>query len=181
MKRLELTGQEFGRWTVLEWSQGYKGDTGWRCRCQCGKEKIVASSALRSGRSTSCGCYRSEATRKRMTGVQNYKTHGMSATPIYQVWTAMKQRCQNPRSAEYFRYGGRGITVCPEWQDFEVFYRDVGDPGPGMSLDRINNDGDYEPGNVRWATRQEQVVNRGGYHCRCCRAGRMFRVEPGSQ
>lgn len=149
-KHIDLTNQIFGRWTVIE-SVGYRpGSTYWLCRCSCGIRCIVNGNNLKRGITQSCGCLKAEG------------THGLSRHPLYRVWADMLQRCRNPKNRWFHRYGGRGITVCDSWTDFENFYADVGErPFPKASLDRIDNDSGYEPGNVRWATQRQQMQNRG--------------------
>lgn len=132
----------------------------WKCRCVCGKELVVRQDCLRSGNTTSCGCQRkvhaAVAIRKRCT------THGQSKLAEYFVWKTMKARCRNPKNLEFKNYGGRGIKVCDRWlNSFEAFLGDMGRrPTPAHSIDRINNDGNYEPGNCRWATWKQQAANR---------------------
>jgi hypothetical protein len=157
----DLGGQVFGRWTVLaihpklcRSSSGYYYFGLWTCVCACGTRRLVRGDGLREGRSTNCGCVRREKLRKLAT------THGMTGTRAYYCWQDILQRCFNPRDAWYHCYGARGITVCDEWLSFENFYADMGDPPDGLSIDRINNDGNYEPGNCRWATRAVQNANR---------------------
>lgn len=124
------------------------------CRCVCGKEVTVKFSNLTSGNSKSCGCRRGES-----HGEGNHR-HGHMTTE-YKIWCRMKDRCLNPKDAAYENYGGRGIAVCERWRlSFTAFLADVGRrPSKKYSLDRIDNDKGYEPGNVRWATRQEQAKN----------------------
>jgi hypothetical protein len=155
---LELAGMKIGRLTVVERVEPpgmSHGKVHWRCVCECGNERTLPSDSLtRRQPNKSCGCYRTEAR------VAHNTTHGQSDRPEYRVWIGMKKRCENPSALDYPRYGGRGIKVASEWHDFAVFYQDVGPrPTPDHSLDRIDNDGDYIPGNVRWATAAEQNAN----------------------
>lgn len=152
---LDLTGQIFGRWTVLTHASktDKSGNAYWLCQCACGTQREVVGRSLTRGRSTSCGCPTDRA--------QAEYGKWRSSMPEYRAWDNMKRRCNNPNAPAYPNYGGRGIRVTPEWlDDFQAFYDHVGPrPAGGYSLDRIDNDGDYEPGNVRWATAVEQVRN----------------------
>ncbi len=153
--RIDLTGQRFGRLTVIEPGGQVWPHTTWNCRCDCGQTKAAVSySTLTGGHSRSCGCLRSQ---KR----PDLATHGKAKSRVHSVWSQMKQRCSNRKRPEWKRYGGRGITVCERWQNsFENFYADMGDPPEGHTLDRIDNDGDYEPNNCRWADVFTQGGNR---------------------
>jgi hypothetical protein len=157
---IDLTGQRFSLLIVVGRADSYRhpdgrcGEARWLCRCHCGAESIVAGSRLRRGTTRSCGCRRALAPLDRIT-------HGMSREPEYRSWRAMHQRCSEPRRINWAYYGGRGIRVCSRWASFRTFLEDVGrKPSPAHSLDRIDNAGHYEPGNVRWATPSEQARNR---------------------
>lgn len=155
-RTVDLTGKRFGRLVVLglvgpRESGGYV----WKCLCDCGIERNIHGSGLKYGDSKSCGCLKNEIVK-----IINM-THGQSKkTKTYRSWAAMKERCSNPHHVSYSSYGGRGIKVCDRWKEsFENFFEDMGECPENMSIDRINNDGNYEPGNCRWATAKEQNMN----------------------
>ena len=150
-------GQQFGRWTVIQELERRNAHRLLACRCTCGAVKSVSLHSLRTGTSQSCGCYRLEAS----------KRHGGWRTTEYTIWAHMLYRCSpvyKPRLGCWKNYGGRGIRVCDKWKNsFAAFLEDVGHrPSMDHTLDRINNAGNYEPGNVRWATRSEQRCNQRG-------------------
>ena len=163
MRLIDLVGRRFGRLVVVARAENdSRGHVRWECLCDCGNATTVWGSNLkRKTRSTrSCGCLAQEARPARTA--RTFTKHGMYKSPEYRAWQNMRERCNNPKHPQFKDWGGRGITVCPEWMDsFEAFYADVGPrPGHRLSLDRIDNDGDYEPGNVRWATHSQQMKNR---------------------
>lgn len=155
----DLTGQRFGRLTVIaKTDKRIYRHVVWECLCDCGNKHFVPSNSLIGGKTKSCGCFMEES-----RGISRTKHH-MSNEKIYSVWQGMRKRCFSKYNKNYEDYGGRGITVCDEWNNsFQSFYDYVSKLAhfgeEGYSLDRINNDGNYEPGNVRWATQKEQVNN----------------------
>jgi hypothetical protein len=152
----DLTDYRFGLWTVIGPDQRKRLRTIWFCRCQCGTERWVGAGDLTSGQSTNCGCVR-----RKKVAARNYK-HGQGHTRLHARWMGMIARCESPKHKAYPRYGGRGIRVCQRWRDsFAAFLADMGPPpGPNYQLDRIDNDGDYKPGNVRWALNKPNSRNR---------------------
>jgi len=152
---LVMRGERFTRWLVLE---DARVSTDFAlCRCDCGAEKRIRAAVLRKGQSRSCGCLRRE------NAGTFFKTHGLSGHPLYGTWMNMVKRCTDSAHHQFADYGGRGIRVCDRWTGSEGcanFISDMGGSRPdGMSLDRIDNDGDYEPGNCRWATKVQQAAN----------------------
>jgi len=154
---IDLTGQVFGRLTVIARAPSVgDGRAMWRCQCECGEPRVVAGKSLRSGNTLSCGCLH------RALASSANKTHGKSRSPLYAIWKGIKKRCYSPKCNNYESYGGRGIRVCERWlNSFEAFRDDMGErPTPRHQLDRFpDNNGNYEPGNCRWATRTQNGRN----------------------
>ena len=161
----DLTGQTFGRWLVIELSDRRTPDGRgiyWECECQCPsktRRSVYGGDLKRAGRkegsSMSCGCYMREQASMRFT------THGLATHPAYKTWQHMHTRCSNPESDAFYLYGARGIKVCENWATFDGFWRDMGTSWRhGLSIDRVDTDGNYTPDNCRWSTRKEQANNR---------------------
>ena len=156
MKALDLTGKRFGRWTIIKFARRANKNgisrRYWLCECDCGNREQIVSTALRSGNSTKCvSC-------KKL----GQATHYMSQSSEYRAWIDMHQRCNNSSHNRYYAYGGRGISICARWDSFDNFIADMKlKPNVELSLDRIDNNGNYEPKNCRWATRSQQQLNKG--------------------
>jgi len=154
-----MTGEKHGRLVVVSRAENRVKPSGqkrtfWNCRCECGSDVAVASDFLKRGLTKSCGCYNRDAARSRRL------THGQSRTDTYNVWNTMHSRCENPKVQNYPRYGGRGIKVCERWASYVNFIADMGERPEGGTIERKNNDGNYEPGNCVWATVKCQQNNR---------------------
>ncbi len=157
MKKLDLVGHKYGLVTVLGEPKRCPGSFSWKCRCDCGTEFTALAGNLRSGKTKSCGCLRDKLAKDRIRHGQARKR---SITNEHRIWRGMIQRCTNPKSTSWKHYGARGISVCERWMTFENFFADMGKKPDDLSIDRINNDGNYEPSNCRWATRSEQQRNK---------------------
>src|SRR3990167_3487865 len=155
-RRRDLTGKRFGRLRVTSKAPLRNRVTRFNCLCDCGNSVVVSTSKLATGWTRSCGCLRREAT------IQASTVHGMTRTAEHRAWQGAKRRCTDPALRSYADYGGRGIRMCSEWlNDFAAFFAHIGPrPSPSHSLDRIDTNGHYKPGNVRWATVEQQANNK---------------------
>lgn len=159
-KKPIMPGTRFGRLVALHEIPGSPKYIKYMCACDCGTVHPVRAGHLRDGSATSCGCYKRELVRDRGRQTRHGHTTDNSRSPTYAAWQSMRDRCGNERCPRFCDYGGRGIKVCARWGNFERFLADMGERPEGTSLDRIDVDGNYEPGNCRWATNLEQQNNR---------------------
>lgn len=156
---VDLANKRFGRLTVKRRFDVKHGNTRWQCVCDCGKETVVKGYSLTSGHSKSCGCLNRELSQKANRKHGQTKSNHTKATREYSTWCGVIQRCTNPNNPFFEYYGGRGITVCERWRDFSAFYADMGNRPDGTSIDRIDNNKGYEPGNCRWVDKVAQQNN----------------------
>lgn len=156
MRSADLTGKRFGRWLVQCRVASPHGRPGafYQCLCDCGTARVVVGYSMTYGDSTSCGCYLREMVGKMFT------KHGKTNSPEWKTWAAMIARCTQPSMETYQFYGGKGISVCERWKEFANFLADMGSKPKGLSLDRIDSAGNYEPGNCKWSTAAEQAINK---------------------
>lgn len=161
---IDLTGEKFGRWTVLSFShKEIISKTHvyyfWNCRCECGTEKTILANTLRSGKSKNCGCLAKELSHKA-------RKHGMSNTRLFSIWHSMIERCENPNTKGYRLYGARGISVCKEWHDSTTFFQWALSNGYAdhLTIDRKDSNGNYEPTNCRWVDTKTQANNTSRNH-----------------
>lgn len=161
MRKLkDITGRKFGKLTVTKFSFLRK-KTYWQCSCECGGSAVIRIDSLTSGRTISCGCRKRETLAIARIPKHGHARHVVSKTATYRAWEDMNARCNRPTHKNFSSYAGRGITVCQRWQNFQNFLEDMGErPNARLSLDRENNDGNYEPSNCRWATKSQQMSNR---------------------
>lgn len=159
MRLIDLTGQTFGRLTVLRRVANRGSKPFWACRCECGNEVETWTSGaqLRNGDTSSCGCLHREQAAELCRARET--THGGSRTNLYRIWACMRDRCSNPRARAFKWYGGKGVAVCEEWREFSAFRDWAASNGykPGLSIDRVDSDGPYAPQNCEWVTRSENT------------------------
>jgi hypothetical protein len=185
---IDRTGHKVGRLTVLSMAERHRDRVHWLCRCECGNQVVVQSSSLSTKRTKSCGCLLRDVMVAKLTK-HGHAPYKRKPSPEYNSWRCMRERCRNSRNNRHKLYGERGITVCERWMNsFSDFLRDMGPRPPGTSLDRIDNNGNYEPGNCRWATDEQQARNKRNsfrvtlngqtYHANEC--AKIYGVNPGT-
>lgn len=164
-RAIDHAGKRYGRLVGVRKVKPRNKHTFWLWRCDCGVEKEISANHVKRGKTRSCGCLLDEYLHSEehqahcVNAAKSPRSHGLSRRPEYYVWKTMRQRCSNPNNKDYHHYGGRGISVCPEWEDFEVFWNDMG-PANGLTIDRIDPNGGYCASNCRWADWSTQNLNK---------------------
>lgn len=152
----DFSGQKFGRWIAVSLVRK-SGKIFWKCKCDCGQIGVVRLDGLKNGRSKSCGCWNLEA----LSTGDRTRTHGMTGHPFYRSWASMFERCENSNSTAFKYYGGRGIKICSRWKMFSNFQKDMFDSWKhGLTIERVDVNGNYTPKNCTWIPKSEQVYNR---------------------
>lgn len=157
---INLTGQRFGKLLATSLNHYKNGFYYWECKCDCGKTKVIRTDSLVKGSTRSCGCLASE------TATKLFTKHNQAGTRLYMIWNSMKQRCENEKDTGYKNYGGRGISVCKEWEEFSPFFEWAIAHGyeDKLTIDRKDNDGNYNPTNCRWISVRDQNRNKRNNH-----------------
>jgi hypothetical protein len=182
-RNVDLTGRIFGRLTCIGKVGSRNGHMLWNCQCACGRESIVTTGNLNIGHTQSCGCLQKDRSRKSKLVHGKYHDENGNRSKLYHVWDSMKQRCNNPNNKSYMDYGGKGVKVCSDWNDYKTFYDWAISNGyqEGLTIERINNTEGYKPSNCKWIKKSMQASNRRNNHYLSFRGKKMTVTEWGNE